>query len=223
MHTMQRLRRELAEYWARRPNHWRSLRPWSFVSFWYVRYPTLATVYALLMTAMVTISLAYAAAIRPSLLHYAFWVYLALLGYSCFLILDLAVRPAALVSVEKVVHNRRRYPRLWILLQLPWLAGSLFGCASFLGWRIYGAEFMVGAEGSDLWDWVGYTIDSYVRAGLFDLAETYGLRISPIQHAAAFWPSTFVFLFRTALSIGLISSSLVLLQRFKTRDWYFSD
>jgi FtsH-binding integral membrane protein len=219
---MRGLRVRISNWIADRPGAWRNLSPLPFANFWYVRYPTAATVYALLMIALVIISAAYGLAIRPVLLPYGFWIFVLLLFASCVHLLSVAWRPKSIADVDEYLRDRRRYPRLAVLFFAPWIVALLFGCTSYLGWCAYGDKFMLARNDSDLWDWAAYVADNFIRVALLDLAETYHFRASDIEHANAMWPATFVFMFRSLLSLSLVSYGMAVMKRLRQKDWSFA-
>jgi len=68
-----------------------------------------------------------------------------------------------------------------------------------------GTCFSVTPNATRSFAWVLYGIDNVIRAVLLDFAEIYFVDISGIDHKKGFWVCSFVFSFRTVLSIGLVS------------------
>lgn len=219
---MRRFQERIGTWLQSRPGGWRNLTPVSFAHYWYVRSPLLATGYALFMCAVVPISAAYAFGMRPALTAGAFWMFIILLAL-CFLdMFAIAWNPKAMAGIDEYLRDRRRYPRAAALVLVPWITGVLFGCSAYLGWRAYGDDFMIARPDAGLLDWAAYVCDNFIRVALLDFAETYRLRASDIEHASGVWPSTFVFAFRSLLSLSLISYWLAIGRRLLRRDWIFA-
>lgn len=220
--TMRRLQQRMSRWLQDRLGGWRNLTPVSFAHYWYVRSPLLATSYAMFMYAFVLISAAYAFAIRPALTAGAFWVFIALLAVSFLDMFLIAWNPKAMAGIDEYLRDRRRYPRAAVMVLVPWIIGVLFGCSAYLGWRTYGDDFMIARPDVGLLDWAAYVCDNFIRIAFLDFAETYRLRVSDIEHANGLWPCTFVFLFRSLLSLSLISYWLAISRRLLQRDLTFS-
>ncbi|MCX8774030.1 hypothetical protein NOK96_24455 [Vibrio parahaemolyticus] len=89
-------------------------------------------------------------------------------------------------------------------ISLPITILVFFSSTSFLGWRYCGDSFMLVETNGPL-EWLLYGVDNFFRAVFFDAAEIYGLDLSKIEHSGGVIPSTFVFLFRAAISLSVIS------------------
>lgn len=144
---------------------------------------------------------------------YIFWGTAIFGGLLCFLMVYWAFNPKQL---EKDIDADLKKGEAgdFHLVGLPSLVIWLFLIASFSGWKAYGSAFLIVPSGSPL-DWLAYMVDNLVRTVFLDFAEIYRLKLSPIEHAAAFWPATFVFVFRTALSVGLINLVLTAFARLR--------
>ncbi|GAB3536297.1 MULTISPECIES: hypothetical protein [Photobacterium] len=90
------------------------------------------------------------------------------------------------------------------VLTMPFLLFFSFSAASYLGWQAYGSDFMLLGSNNPL-AWLAYGADNFIRAACFDFAEIYHFDLSQIEHNEEYWPSTFVFVFRTAMSISVVT------------------
>tara|TARA_R110000868_G_scaffold243511_1_gene499484 strand:+ start:559 stop:1116 length:558 start_codon:yes stop_codon:yes gene_type:complete len=93
---------------------------------------------------------------------------------------------------------------------------TLFTAASYSGWVLFGESFVTGGNDSYM-SWLAYGLDNYIRAVMFDFAEVYRFDLSTIEHASGFWPSTFVFIVRTSLSISVLSIAITTFKRINRR------
>lgn len=90
------------------------------------------------------------------------------------------------------------------IVSIPLLLFFSFSLTSYYGWLSYGEKFLI-VESSGPITWLAYGLDNFIRATLFDFAEIYGIDLSKIEHNTSILPSTFVFVFRTAMSLSFIT------------------
>lgn len=131
-----------------------------------------------------------------------FYILLSLTGLLCFLVLTYALKP--LVLERDIMDDISKEEGEFYPIGLPFLLYITFSATAYMGWCAYGKDFMVVQESGPL-TWLAYGLDNIVRSVFLDIAETYRLDLSHIEHANSFWPSTFIFVFRTSLSVSLLS------------------
>jgi len=68
-----------------------------------------------------------------------------------------------------------------------------------------GTCFSLAPNATALIAWILWGVDNVIRAALLDFGEIYFIDISGIDHKKGFLVCSFVFSFRTVLSIGLVS------------------
>lgn len=130
---------------------------------------------------------------------------MGLFVYMAFLVLILrySLSPTALEKdIEKNVSKGEAGD--YFLVGIPVLFCYAFAVSALFMSRIWGEMLFTGSRESAL-NWILYLIDNLIRAGLMDFAETYRLQVSPIDHTRNFFVCSFVFSFRTTISIGLFS------------------
>ena len=86
---------------------------------------------------------------------------------------------------------------------MPTLLCSAFILCSYTTWQIWQSKVYVNGTDSML-DWGIYLIDNLIRGCCLDFAETFYIDISKIQHTRNILISTFVFSFRSVVSLSLL-------------------
>lgn len=137
-------------------------------------------------------------------IEWIFYGAISALGLFCYLILSWSLNPKELEDEVSKDLEKGELGEFY-LVGLPCLLFSAFTVTSYFGWKLHGDAFISVQEGTHPIQFVFYGFDNIIRALCLDVCEVYRLKISNIEHANGFLPSTFVFVFRSTLSIALIS------------------
>jgi hypothetical protein len=87
---------------------------------------------------------------------------------------------------------------LILIFVFPYLCKAVF--------ELWGSNAFVGDGPLTLSDWVRFTAENIGGVLLLDAFDVYGIKLSRIEQVATFWPSTLIFLFRTAVGFGVVSA-----------------
>lgn len=71
--------------------------------------------------------------------------------------------------------------------------------------------------------WLRYLLDNVVRVLLLDFAEIYGLPIGDVSHKYHWMISSFIFIFRTTLGIGIAKIIIRGYYIFKSPLWRYEE
>lgn len=112
------------------------------------------------------------------------------------------------------------------VLVMPLLLCTVFIVTSFCIGRIWGELCFTWhpvANLSGIIHWALFLLDNIIRAVLFDFAETFHYKVGLISHTDNFYICSLIFLFRTTLSIAVISNFLIGIKIYKSKKKAFHD
>jgi hypothetical protein len=87
---------------------------------------------------------------------------------------------------------------LSLIFVFPYLCKAVF--------ELWGSNAFLGDAPLTLSDYVWFTAENIGGVLLLDAFDVYEIKLSRIEYVATFWPSTLIFLFRTAVGFGVVSA-----------------
>ena len=134
-----------------------------------------------------------------------FYFFLAAFGLFTAIYLGYSLQPNEwlLTHIERDLKKGKAGDFYLVGLPLLYFAIFVLLCRSL--WLMAGeTAFRETPEGVGFITWLGYSADCLLSVVMFDAPDTYGFRLTSVEHQKTFWMSTLVFVYKATLAIGFI-------------------